>query len=139
MPSVPLQVLLKIMHTSSEMRKWYPLQTAAWHWTSAQAGAAKKELRKTTFRRLNLGMVASSAALLAVRAVHSDLQTPVADILTVVQAGLTGAPCHAFLQPAPLHCSCIAVTQNYSLLTDGWDMVRHVVDLQLGSRSIPTL
>ena len=44
--------------------------------------------------------MASSAALLAVRAVHSDLQTPVADFLTVVQAGLTGAPRHV---PCSLH------------------------------------
>ena len=37
-------------------------------------------------------MMASAGALLAVRAVHADLQTPVADILTVMQAGLTGGP-----------------------------------------------
>lgn len=56
-----------------------------------QVGAARKELHKTKYRRLNLGMMASASALLAVRAVHADLQTPVADILTVLQAGLTGA------------------------------------------------
>ena len=60
-------------------------------------GAAKKELHKTKYRRLNLGMMASASALLAVRAAHADLQTPVADILTVLQAGLTGiisySPC----------------------------------------------
>lgn len=60
--------------------------------------------------------MASSAALLAVRAVHSDLQTPVADILTVVQAGLTGAPRHA---PCSLHhCSFLAGTWNFLVLTD---------------------
>ena len=61
-----------------------------------QVGAARKELHKTKYRRLNLGMMASASALLAVRAAHADLQTPVADILTVLQAGLTGT--YIFLQ-----------------------------------------
>ncbi len=58
--------------------------------TLLQVGAARKELHKTKYRRLNLGMMVSASALLAVRAAHADLQTPVADILTVLQAGLTG-------------------------------------------------
>ena len=78
--------------------------------------------------------MASSAALLAVRAVHSDLQTPVADILTVVQAGLTGAPRHA---PCSLHQRIVPFLlehRNFLCL----QIETHVVHLQLGSRSITT-
>lgn len=61
--------------------------------TTVQVGAAKKELHLTKFRRLNLGMLASAFALLPVRAAQADLETPVADVSTVVQAGLTSVSC----------------------------------------------
>ena len=60
-----------------------------------QGGASTNELHQTRYRRLNLGMMASAGALLAVRAVHADLLTPVGGILTVLQAGLTGITCAA--------------------------------------------
>lgn len=80
-------------------------------------------------------MMASSAALLAVRAVHSDLQTPVADFLTVVQAGLTGAPRHATCSLHQRTVPFMLKYGNYLCL----QVETHVVDLQLGSRSITTL
>ena len=60
-----------------------------------QDGARDSELHQARYRRLNLGMMASAGALLAVRAVHADLLTPVGAIWTVLQAGLTGMLCAA--------------------------------------------
>ena len=56
----------------------------------AQVGAARKDLHKPQYRRLNMAMLASACLMLGARAVHADIQTPVADILTILQTGLTG-------------------------------------------------
>ena len=56
----------------------------------AQVGAARKDLHKPQYRRLNLAMLASACFMLGTHAVHADIQTPVADILTILQTGLTG-------------------------------------------------
>ena len=53
-------------------------------------GAARKDLHKPQYRRLNLAVLASACLMLGARAVHADIQTPVANILTILQTGLTG-------------------------------------------------
>ena len=56
-----------------------------------QAGAVRRELHKTDYRRLNLGVAAAAIALTAVRTLHWDTQSALGHLETVFQGGLTGA------------------------------------------------
>ena len=64
----------------------------------AQVGAARKDLGKPQYRRLKLAVLASACIMLGVRAVHAEIQMPVAGILTILQTGLT---CAVFDKHAP--------------------------------------
>ena len=74
----------------------------------AQVGAARKDLHKPQYRRLNLAMLASACLMLGAHAVHAGIQTPVADILTILQTGLTGDSCDLMLQMQEQACHAMA-------------------------------
>ena len=94
-------------------------------------------------------MLASACLMLGARAVHADIQTPVADILTILQTGLTGdsfdghdlgaregSPCtHTWCMPKNTICQALRLHHKLNDCAGGIAFYYYSASSQKGSEA----